>query len=899
MEHQVKKMDKNLPYKEHVIESRQIAVEGMVLLKNIDNVLPLKSNKIALFGAGAVDTVFCGTGSGYVCTPHMVNVLEGLENAGFNITSKSWLNRFEAISKKINEEDETLTYIDRIWGGKKILIDDVPISEEEIIKAQEADTAIYVIRRNAGEDKDRQAVKGDYYLSEVEENNINLITKKFVNTIIVLNTCVIDATFIKDIPEIKAAILMGLAGSECGNALADLLTGKCNPSGKLTDSWTYKYEDNPASKTFASNDGNSLQEDYVEDIFVGYRYFDSFGVEPLFPFGYGLSYTTFDIVAQKIKVTWEEVVIEVAVKNTGNIPGKEVIQVYSTAPEGKLAKPFQELRAYTKTKLLQPGELELLSLKFKTEDLASYDESIAAFIMEQGKYILRIGNSSRNTKIEAYINLDKTAVVRQVSNKCQIDKELECFKAPSRAKLKLMLSDNSTLSKLLVEPCDRVMSVDLRADDCETIDGASQFIEADNINKRRFSGVKPAVNATLLDVGEGKVSLDEFVTSLEPEVLVRLVTGVANETTYETKDRLHRKLAEIGGPNSSGATTSLFISTLGIPNWKVTDGPAGCHLAENPATCFPTDIVVAQTWNIDLAIREGKGIGKELAYYNQSVILGPGMNIHRDPLCGRNFEYFSEDPLVSGCAAAGITKGVQMIEGASVSIKHFACNNQETDRFVTNSTVSERALREIYLKGFEICIRNAKPNTVMSSYNKLNGIHTSSNYQLLTDILRGEWGFDGLVMTDWGTHSDKAEDLHAGNDLIMGGYWTDDLIAALEGTKPEFSDDGYVVVKEFPIYGGFATEIVERWNAFKLSSKGTDTITTLVCKDKELNQKVSEKVKLGEARIKTLDDGSKEVTYIGTNRGAYLDIDDLRACAANVLKQILKSVSYKKLMEQL
>ena len=247
--------------------------------------------------------------------------------------------------------------------------------------------------------------------------------------------------------------------------------------------------------------------------------------------------------------------------------------------------------------------------------------------------------------------------------------------------------------------------------------------------------------------------------------------------------------------------------------------------------------------------------------------------------------------------AAAITRGVQSVPGASVSIKHFACNNQEADRFSTNSTVSERALREIYLKGFEICVREADPHTVMSSYNKVNGIHTSSNYELLTEVLRGEWGFRGLVMTDWGTQSEKTEDYHAGNDLVMGGYRTDTLMAALEGKKAEFSDDGYAVTQEFPVYGGFVTETVERWNSFHLCADGPDRINVTVKPGKDLNPKVAEKVQEGVAEIETLEDGTRSVTYFGKDRGRFLDLDDVRACAANVLKQIMNSVSFIRLSE--
>jgi beta-glucosidase len=863
--------------------AKDIATEGLVLLKNSDNVLPLQEKTIALFGAGAVETVFCGTGSGYVSAENYVNVLEGLEKAGITIASKSWLERFLAASKKANDEDKTLSDIDRFWSGKKILIDEIPVTDDDILESKDATTAIYVIRRNAGEDNDRTESKGDYYLTDIEEANLRKVAGNFANTVVVLNTCVIDANFIESISGIKAAILMGPSGCAGGEALAQVLIGKSFPSGKLTSTWAVNYKDNPASSTFAYNDGNPYQEDYAEDIFIGYRYFDTFGVKPLFPFGYGLSYTTFDISAKSFKADWNQVSLDVEVKNTGKYSGKEVVQLYVTAPEGRLTKPFQELKAYKKTDILAPGETQIVTLKFSTESLTAFDEKQAAFIMEPGEYLIRVGNSSANTKVVKKIILDNEAIVKQVRNEFNMDRKLDLLVAPVSSK---RYDDH------------QVEFTNLFAADCKIIDGACKTTEADEINKKRFANVVPAKNATFFDVVNNKASMDEFVASLEPEVLVRLVTGVANETPYETENRLHKSLTPVDGPVSSGSTTSLFTSTLGIPNWKVTDGPAGLHLPGLPVTCFPTDIVIAQTWNDEMAYLAGDGIGMELLTYNQSVILGPGMNIHRDPLCGRNFEYFSEDPLISGKMAAAITKGVQSNAGASVSIKHFACNNQESERFDSNATVSERALREIYLRGFEICVREANPHTVMTSYNMINGIHTSSNYQLLTDVLRGEWGFKGLVMTDWGTHSEKPYDYHAGNDLVMGGYWTDDLIAAMEGKAPEFSNDGYVVVKEFPIYGGFATEIVERWNAFKLCKDGKDIFTTKVEKDVALNPKVMEKVDAGTAKIETLDDGTRFVSYCGINRGAYLDIDDVRACAANVLKQIINSVSYIRFTEK-
>lgn len=887
-----------LPYPEHLAVTRKIAADGIVLLKNEEEILPLKTKTVALFGAGAVDTISCGIGSGYISAPHVVTVKEGLENAGFSLTSEDWLERFSGESQKANEEDTTLTPLDRIWSGRRILIDDVPITDTDLARAKEADTAIYVIRRNAGEDDDRKAEKGDYYLTDREEENIRKITQNFENTVVVFNTCVMDASFLEAIPGIKGAVLMGLAGNECGNALADILSGTCSPCGKLTDTWAKKYEDNPASAAFGRNDGNSLQEDYTEDIYVGYRYFDSFGIEPMFPFGYGLSYTTFRIQAKKLIADWKEISVEVEVVNTGNASGREIVQLYVTAPEGKLSKPFQELKAFGKTKTLAPGESETMILRLPTEALASYDETRAAFIMEPGDYLFRIGTDSHHTRAAYVVRIEGEAVLRQVRNEIVPDHAMELLKAPKRSDLRDMVPEDTDLAGLLSECfAGHAPDVVLSAADCVTIDGACKTREADQINKKRFAGVEPAGSATLFDVMNGTVTMDAFVASLEPEVLMRLITGAANETPYETADRLHKEIKPLEAPISSGSTTSLFVSTLGIPQWRMTDGPAGLHLTMLGATCFPTDIVIAQTWDPQMAVLMGESLAKEMDFYNQDVILGPGMNIHRDPLCGRNFEYFSEDPVISGKMAAAITRGVQSVPGASVSIKHFACNNQEADRFSTNSTVSERALREIYLKGFEICVREADPHTVMSSYNKVNGIHPSSNYELLTEVLRGEWGFRGLVMTDWGTQSEKTEDYHAGNDLVMGGYRTDTLIAALEGKKAEFSDDGYAVTQEFPVYGGFVTETVERWNSFHLCAEGPDKITVTVKPGKDLNPKVAEKVQEGVAEIETLEDGTRSVTYFGKDRGRFLDLDDVRACAANVLEQIMDSVAFIRLSE--
>ena len=404
--------------------------------------------------------------------------------------------------------------------------------------------------------------------------------------------------------------------------------------------------------------------------------------------------------------------------------------------------------------------------------------------------------------------------------------------------------------------------------------------------------------AALIDVVEGRVPMADFVDSLDEEVLYRLVAGAADEVPHEVPKRTDRTYKEVGGARSSGSTTALYVDSLGIPDWKMTDGPAGCHLPFMAVTGYPVGMVVAQTWDNEMAKLQGEGIGKELATYSQSVILGPGMNIHRDPLGGRAFEYYSEDPLVSGKMAAATTTGVQKTLGAGVSIKHFATNNQEEDRTRENNTVTERALREIYLRGFEICVREANPKTVMTSYNCLNGIHTSSSYELITNVLRGEWGFKGLVMTDWGSLSEKHLDLAAGNDLIMGGYRSEFLKAAVHGTPAEFASDGYVREQVFEVYGGFFKNTVEFWNSFLLDADGPDTVETIVEKGTEISEKVQKKVEEGIATVTEHEDGSKTVSYRGYDRGQYLDIEDVKTCATRTLEQIADSVSYRIMMEQ-
>lgn len=872
----------SLPVKENAKVARKIAEEGIVLLKN-DGVLPLDPCNIALYGAGSKDTAVCGTGSGYAFSPYTVSVYDGLVNAGFKVTSDLWLNNYDKKKKEEAKKDKSLSFLDIRFSGRTVYFDVDVLKKEEIDSAYGSDVAFYVIKRNTGEGFDRKPEKGDYYLSDNEKENIELLTKNFSKVIVILNTCVIDCKWLEENEGVSAILMLGQAGLESGNALADIITGKVSPSGRLTDTYAQSYEDYPAHKTFSLNDEDPYQEDYKEDIFVGYRYFDSRKLDVVYPFGYGLSYTDFVFENYEVKADWKEVTVSLDVHNVGDIPSKEVIQLYVSAPSGKLKKPYQELKAYTKTDLIAPGAVRRLTLKVNTRDLSSYDEETSAWIMEKGKYLLRAGKDSRNTEIIGAIEVDETTTVVQLSRQLSIDRELEYEEI-------LTFDTADYEGKTIV----------LHKEDCVTVDESSKIARTLNCytadeyetkkssypfrweSKEEVKKVRAVDNATLLDVVDKKITMEEFVATLDNEILARLVTGSGQETKHEVVPRLPKgALSSNFNASTSGKTTDQYSASLGIPACSLADGPAGLHLMSSPSTCFPVGMVLAQTFNEELGYAFGDAYGKEMEHYDIGLALGPGMNIHRDPLCGRNFEYYSEDPLVTGLNAAAFTNGLQKKHpGLGVAIKHFCCNNQEVERAKSNSSVSERALREIYLKGFEIAVKRSHPATVMSSYNKLNGIHTSSRYDLLTDVLRGEWGFDGFVMTDWDGDSDRIMDLQAGNDIIMGGYDTDVLVAATIEKKPQFNEDGSVKQKIIKLYG-YMTKSFDLYGSFLPDKDGKDVIEV------PYKDAVSDKVKeLKEKGLVEIDEGRKVVIYKGYDRSYALKRSVLQRNAMRVLNYL-------------
>lgn len=775
--------------REHAELAREAAREGFVLLKNDNGALPLVSKKIALYGAGARKTLKGGVGSGEVNERHSVTIEEGLENAGYSVTSKTWLDDFDAeydraytawktfiakATKGINTFE-----VHRLAKKTPFVVPSGRMITEEDVLSSGTDTALFVLTRQAGESFDRKAEKGDYYLTDDEREKLSFLGKAYPKTILILNAgAPVDMEFLDEIEGIDAVVFMAQGGTQGGNALADVLSGWYNFSGKLTDTWAKRYSDIPSAEIFSDRDGITEYEEYTEGIYVGYRYFDRFGVCPRFPFGYGLSYTTFWLSGAKANLSGTEASASVAITNTGSTyAGKEVIQLYVACPGGKLRKEVKRLAAFQKTNLLSPGETETLSVSFDLKDAASYDESRAAWVLEPGLYTILLGTDAKNAQSVAKVALSQEVVTEQCENCCVRETPIMEIVPPATpdpfagADVPILTADPSVFRT-------EIHSYDLP-----------------------FTPESPWV----------KEKLDSLTLS-EMGMLVRGGGVHASKGDYVVL--------------GAGGRTATCLRKKGIPNIVLSDGPAGLNIvpevkiaqdgSEYPlktserwnigayaeqirkmheqaiaaegvtsyryVTAWPVHILLAQTWNTELVERVGAAEGRELVEYGVTVWLAPGMNIHRNPLCGRTFEYFSEDPLLSGKMAASITKGVQSHPGVGVSLKHFACNSQEANRSHSSSEINERALREIYLKGFEIAVRGSDPMTVMSSYNKINGVFNGTNYDLLTKILRCEWGFTGLVMTDFNAQCDASKCAPAGNDLYMYGEKRDreQILSAIE-----------------------------------------------------------------------------------------------------------------------
>lgn len=767
--------------RKHFDVVRRVGAECTLFLA-ADERFPLDGAcRMAAYGSGVRHTIKGGTGSGDVNVRHFTTIEEGLTKAGFSVVTGEWLDGYDkalqeakdAFYQGIRDEAKRLNTNPVFLGMGRTMADPVYDAAVDV----DADAAIYVVSRNSGEGADRQVKAGDIELTEAEIRDILAVNEKYERFMLVLNTGgLVDLTPVRGVRNI---LLLGQLGMATGDVLADILLGKSYPSGKLSMTWA------PIA-AYPSTEGFGDMDDtvYNEGIYVGYRYFDTKKVEVTYPFGFGLGYTSFDIDAKASSENGRNVTVEAVVSNTGKHAGKEVVQVYVSAPEGtELDQPYQVLACFGKTKELKPGESETLKLAFDMKDLAGFDEKSGQYILEKGTYTVRAGSSSQDTKTAGTVEASEI-----------------------------------------------------------------RFVPGEGRSAKKPSAGPGGEKFSFNEVMEGKRTAAEFASTLTDEQLAQLCTGYHKDQTEGGFVIGQASLSLAGG---AGDTTER-LKDLDVPALNMADGPAGLRVSTSykqvgdmvkpvsnalesllavldpdglqqlkdsmPAptkeeeeaplyyqycTAIPIGTALAQSWSTEAVEECGDLVGSEMEQFGIDIWLAPAMNIHRSPLCGRNFEYYSEDPLLTGLIAAAMNRGVHGHPGRATTIKHFACNNQETNRYVSNSVLSERALREIYLKGFEICIRECAPYALMTSYNLVNGEHSCTSEYLLNEILRGEWGYEGLVMTDWVvtrddmlkassrknkyTNASAAGCVKAGNDLVMPGAVSDveDILKGLtDGSHP-------------------------------------------------------------------------------------------------------------------
>jgi len=761
---------------EHRELARQIASESIVLLAN-DGTLPIKAGRIALFGAGAAFTIKGGTGSGEVNERHAVTIWEGLKNAGFTITTESWLRDYVSLLEREKEKyyKKFFKKMQRaIFGGDELLINMMSdafhypvgraVTESDITQSG-TDTCIYVISRQAGECSDRKLENYEYTLEPDEINNIKICAEKYKKTVLAINIgSSIDISPLDEIKGINAIIYFCQQGMEGGSAFADVVTGKAPPSGCLTNTWAKRYDDLPFAQEYSYLKGKISKEYYKEGIYVGYRYFDSFNVSPRYEFGYGLTYSDFAIECTGIDVKKSSITVNAKVTNTGKTySGKKVVQLYASCPDGKLKREYQNLCAFAKTTVLTPGESGNLALTFDLTDLAGYDESACAYILEAGEYVLRLGSSSRRSEIAGVVSLDETVVTEKCEKVCPLQCRLDELAGVSKVEIP------SGIKRVFVKASD----IQTRTHDYKTIR------QLDNSKVKNWMSSMLMEDKLKFLLGVGMAGTGAFT-----------VPGNAALTTSDFTDKGITNISLADGPAGLRLQSASVITKSGavkaidpmIEMFKYANALIKKYMFGKPkqgkvvyqyATAFPVGTAIAQTWNTEVIEAFGKAVGTEMLEYGVTFWLAPGMNIQRNPLCGRNYEYYSEDPLLTGKTAAAVTKGIQSHNGCYVTIKHFAANNQEQLRNHSDSVVGERTLREIYLKSFKIAVKEGGAKGVMTSYNLINGTYTANSFDLCTKLLRQEWGFDGVVMTDWFASgkgmAGNGLAIKAGNDLIMPG----------------------------------------------------------------------------------------------------------------------------------
>ena len=936
--------------------ARKAASQGMVLLENKADILPLNVDQpaIALFGVGAVRTVRGGTGSGdpfnggllgggdehiNQSPRYHIHIFDAMVRAGFDVVTTSLLQN---IAK---DYDVALTQAKYHPMSTFAFPDRKVTNEEAMMFRQQTDTAIYVLSRNSGEGKDRDwlgkamieghAVEvGDYLLSTVEFENIHVVASVFPRVILVLNVGgVIDMKWKDAIPGIGAVLLMSQAGQEGGDAFVDIVLGRETPSGKLTATWAKNYEDYPTSATFAYRNGDVDVERYEEGIYVGYRYFDSFSQEPYYPFGYGLSYTTFAIAFTKITHSTTNLSLHVTVTNSGEqFSGREVVQVYVQPPTGlnpneNLERAYQQLAGFCKTKILQPGEHQDLIISFDMESVAYFDEETASYRLEKGLYYVSGGNSSRHTTQWAVIQLVQDTITEIVSHQYSLQEDV------TRLRRQLSYVSESANDEM----CFSLPSIKFDASDFVTRHGLSPYLDESVMTYTTDFAyvpqvayekvtVMPSQSLTFLDVAMGRATMENFVAQMSLEELASLTCGTGWGVSNEESPVVGSHSSTV--PGAAGETTHDLWEKYGIPSMVMADGPAGIRVKQEftakhaitgeevirhqYCTAWPVGVLLAQSFDEDLLFQVGQGMAHEAKEIGVTMILGPGMNIQRDPLCGRNFEYYAEDPLVSGLMAAAMTRGIQSIPGVGACLKHFAANNQETNRDAVNALLHERTLREIYLKGFEIAVKKANPMAIMTSYNLINGVPTADSYDLNMNLARGEWGFQGLIMTDWnGGQSTPALSMHAGNDLIMPGgvNRVANIIRGAKMIPPSFDDRGQIRLRKEWFFGDVYDAM---WNSFIPDAETDEYVEAVLGEGKVASLQAENILVDGEpvyfydchhsrdpdkerhvltTKIARIDDQGKKIIYRGKMVRPFICRGDVQRSAKHILNVLKQSLA--------
>lgn len=750
---------------------RELAESSIVLLKNEEDTLPLPQNsRVSVFGRAQIKTVFSGSGSGAVHGNGKC-ILDSIYDAGISSEPKlSAFYRAEAAKEPDNVIDwETLIKIGNsglayeIFGQYHPPFEEYTVSRELLENARDySNTALLVIGRSSGGEECDRRLYNDYYLTKSEKQLLNEVCGSFENVVLILNiNGLIDLDFIKKYPAIKSVIFMGLAGDEGCGALADILVGNVCPSGRLAFTVAEHYEDYPAAKDFSYDKNNPLTYEnyglsavengsvgfckspvtvYREGVYTGYRFFDTFDVTPLFPFGHGLSYSRFSLKHTRTEKIANTLLVTICVTNIGKVSGREVVQIYSAPKNTRREQPLKKLWGFEKTRLLAAGESENITIELPLKELAVYEEDRAAWVIEKGVYLIELGNSSRNTENIEMIAVNEDILIRQCENRLGLK---EC----NREKIHFLRHKSE---EIVFPQCEII----IKKEDIET---AGVVFSETPFDFSKFSTEELA--ALCVGYGPG-VPFSAFCKD-------KLPNTICGKSCHDLTENDH--------PFGRLGYVSPAIPKHGIHSVHYADGPAGVG-----KTVFPCEMLLSCSFDRKLWYRFGEAVGKECEEMGIDIWLAPAVNLHRNPLCGRNFEYFSEDPLLTGICAAETAKGIQENHNVLICPKHFAANEQETYRRgsaklnydAADSIIEERTLREIYLKPFEILVQNAHVACIMTSFNKINGTFAAGSKDLCTHILREEWSFCGAVVSDWGdmdTVVDGAEAVRAGNDVVMPG----------------------------------------------------------------------------------------------------------------------------------